>query len=408
MTRPRFVHRLTGIVAGLIAVHVLLAYGLPEWLFLTLTIAIGVLYWRIGALNAATVSVTLVFITVFYWAALKITGLEDSIYYRPDDKYTSFDYENSHRRYEANVQFDQPMAFGDLRAMTRQDAATADIAEPRRMRFHSDSDGFRNDDDYHGQRYLLVGDSFIAGISNGQEDLLVTQLRRDHGLDTYSLAYPGNLADYAAYIRGFVHRHGQDARVLLFLFEGNDFEESRGRKQNVVARYGRRYYAMFSGLNTYRVTMSLLKRSTRTRENGNVVELAELTGRKLAFYKDYAEIARRAQWPEPEGFERTLASLQPYLARVYFIPDKYRVYYKHLGTGKPLPDAQWNYLDGLCRKYALRCTNLTAPLARESDVLLRHGRFTWWRDDTHWNRSGIAVAARVVAADLRADAAAGR
>ncbi|MCK7577677.1 MAG: hypothetical protein MZV65_18990 [Chromatiales bacterium] len=31
---------------------------------------------------------------------------------------------------------------------------------------------------------------------------------------------------------------------------------------------------------------------------------------------------------------------------------------------------------------------------------LKKGELLWWRDDTHWNRAGIAVAARVVAADL--------
>jgi hypothetical protein len=34
--------------------------------------------------------------------------------------------------------------------------------------------------------------------------------------------------------------------------------------------------------------------------------------------------------------------------------------------------------------------------------LLKKGEFTWWRDDTHWNRHGIAVAARVVAGDVGA------
>lgn len=400
MTPPRSVLRLTGIVAWLATFHVLLAYGLSERIFLTLMIAAGVLYWRIGALNAVTVSITLVLITVCYWAALEITGFEDRLYYRPDDRYTTFDYENNHRRYEPNVQFDLPMAHGDLRGMTSRDATTADIVEPRRMRFRSDEAGFRNDSNYHGQRYLLVGDSFIAGTSNSQEDMLVTQLRQNHGFDTYNLAYPGNLAAYAAYIQGFVRRHSQEARVLLFLFEGNDFEESRGRNQSALARYGRQYYAMFSGLSTYRVTMLLTKRLTRAREIGNVVEFAELAGQRLVFYKDYANVARRTHWPEPEGFERTLVSLQPHLAQIYFIPDKYRVYYKHLGADEPLPNAQWNYLDGLCRKHTLHCTNLTEPLVRESDALLKKGEYTWWRDDTHWNSRGIAVAARVVAADL--------
>jgi hypothetical protein len=387
-----------GLIAWLIAFHVLLAYGLPEWLFATLVVLLGILYYRIGVFGAMTVSLTLVVITVVYGLALKITGLEDSIYFRPDEKYARYDYTNNHRGYQANVHLDTKMPHGDLRAMT-----TEDIAEPRYMRFDTDSQGFRNERDYHGQRYVLVGDSFVAGNSNSQPDLLYAQLLAQYGLDTYSLAYQGNLADYASYIHSFQRRDGNNFRVLLFMFEGNDFEESRARPEYALARFGRRYYSLFSDFNTYRVTMSLYKRLTRGRaiREGNAIEVAELAGKKVAFYQPYIAVTRRATWPEPEGFEQTLADLRPVLDQVYFIPTKYRVYAKHLKPDEKLPDAQWDYLNGLCRKYQLRCSNLTDPLVRESDTLLKHGEFTWWRDDTHWNRHGIAVAARIVANDLR-------
>lgn len=399
MSRSTTARRFAGITAWLVAFHVLLAYGLPEGLFIGLILLLAIVYWRGGALAGWTVSITLVVATLFYGAALKLTGFEDSIYYRPDEKYVRFDYANNHRIYQGNVHIDMTMPHGDLRAMTRED-----IAEPRRMQFHTDSDGFRNELDYHGQTYVLVGDSFIAGSSNSQEDMLAVQLLRDHHLDTYSLAYPGSPADYAAYVRGFAQRHGRNFRVLLFLFEGNDFEESRGRKESKLARYGRRYYEMFSEFGTYRVTKSLLKRVTRARsiQAGADLEVAELGGKKMAFYRRYMTVTRQAQEPQPEGFERSIESMRPYIERVYFIPTKYRVYSRHLNPAETLPNAQWQYLQGVCRKYQLHCTDLTAPLVRESDALLKKGEFTWWRDDTHWNRHGIGVAARVVAADLAA------
>ena len=389
--------RVIGFIAWLIAFHVLLAYGLPEWLFASLVIVLGILYYRIGVFGAATVSLTLVVITVVYGAALKVTGFEDKIYYRPDEKYGSFDYTNNHRIYQSTVHTVMDMPHGDLGAMTSEN-----IAEPRRTRFDTDADGFRNERDYHGQRFVLVGDSFAAGSSNSQEDVLVAQLARDYSLDAYSLAYPGNVADYAAYVRGFVKRHGSNARVLLFLFEGNDFEESRGRNASALARFGRRYFGLFSDFNTYRVTMSLYKRFTRGRDihAGSGVEFIELGEKKMAFYKEYVDVTRRVQLREPEGFEQAMESMRPYIERVYFIPTKYRVYSRHMKLGASLPNAQWDYLNGICRKYTFRCSDLTAPLVRESDRLLKHGEFTWWRDDTHWNQYGIAVAARVVASDL--------
>ena len=52
--------RVAGIIAWLLAFHVLLAYGLPEALFITLIVLLGIVYWRIGAMGALTVSLTLV------------------------------------------------------------------------------------------------------------------------------------------------------------------------------------------------------------------------------------------------------------------------------------------------------------------------------------------------------------
>lgn len=391
--------RVVALVAWLFAFHILLAYGLPEGLFVALVLLLGILYWRVGAFGALTISLTLFMATVAYGLALKLTGLEDSIYYRPDEKYLQYDATNNHLIYQRNVHIDMQTPHGDLRSMTKED-----IADPRFIKFHTDSDGFRNESDYHGQRYLLVGDSFIAGSGNSQEDMLATQLLRDYGLDTYGLACPGNPADYAAYVRGFTQRHGENVRVLLFLFEGNDFEEGHGRNGNPLARYGRGYYEIFSGLNTYRVTKSLIKRLTRSRaiRQAKGLELFELGGKRMAFYRRYIEVTRQLQPPKTEDFERAIESMQPYIERVYFIPTKYRVYARHLQPAETLPSAQWQYLSSVCRKHQLRCTDLTEPLVRESDALLKQGEFTWWRDDTHWNRRGIAVAARVVAADLAA------
>jgi hypothetical protein len=393
--------RLLAVAAWLVAFHVLLAYGLPEGLFIALIVLIGVIYWRAGALAGVTMSVALVLITAAYWAALHITGFEERIYYRPDEKYLSFDYANNHRRYAPGVHAGMDMPHGDLRAMT-----TEDIAEPRHVRFETDRDGFRNSRDYHGQRWLLVGDSFVTGHGNSQENLLVSQLARDYRIDAYSLGNTGDLADYAAYIRGFRKRYGDDFRALLFVFEGNDFEVTRRRPEWALARFGRRYYSLFSELNTYRVTQSLLKRLLRGGQihAGSALEMHDIGGRPMAFYRPYVDVTRRAREPALTGFEEELAGMQPFLERVYFVPTKYRVYHAQIAPGEKLPDAQWEYLDGLCRKYALRCTNLTAPLVSEAGAQLKKGEVIWWRDDTHWNPRGIAVAAKIVAGDLRAAA----
>lgn len=86
--------------------HVLLAYGLPDWLFASLVIILGILpHWCVW--RGYGFADTRKMITVAYGLALKITGLEDSIYYRPDEKYVRFDYTNNHRVYQSNVHLDR-------------------------------------------------------------------------------------------------------------------------------------------------------------------------------------------------------------------------------------------------------------------------------------------------------------
>lgn len=407
MTATPTSRRLVNVVAWLVGVHVLLAYGLPEGVLIALALLLGAAYWRIGAVGAVFTSLMLVAVTLIYGLALSVTGLDERIYYRPDERYASYDYTHQHRIFRPRVDVVAATRHGDLGAL-----AGPAVAEPRTIVFRTDRDGFRNERDYHGQRWVLLGDSFVAGTGNSQEQVLAAQLRDRYGVPAYSLAYNGgNLADYAAYLRGFRARHGEDFRVLLFLFEGNDFEESRTRKTGWLARTGRRYYRLFADVNTYRVTMTLWKRVTRTRralDDGTGVELVTLAGRPAALYQPYVRVTERPRLDAVEGFESTLASIAPHLERIYFIPTNYRIYHRELRPGATLPNAQWDFLQAVCRRQALRCTDLTPALVSAAAAALARGELLWWRDDTHWNPAGIAVAARVVAADLGVASAARR
>ena len=54
---------------------------------------------------------------------------------------------------------------------------SARIGVARDVEYHIDHYGFRNDADYAGEPYVLVGDSFIVGSSNTQTDLLAARLK---------------------------------------------------------------------------------------------------------------------------------------------------------------------------------------------------------------------------------------
>jgi hypothetical protein len=150
------------------------------------------------------------------------------LYRSPHEMLATFDYRLGHGRYQPDRQVDMVMPFGDMVGLDR---TTKDaIAQPRRVRFRTDSLGFRNDRDYAGEKIVLVGDSFIAGSGGDQEDLLSVQLRRDYGIPAYNLAFPGELHSYVRYVQSFFQTHPGEARVLLFLFEGNDFPPPKARR----------------------------------------------------------------------------------------------------------------------------------------------------------------------------------
>jgi hypothetical protein len=385
--------------AFLAVFHILLAYGLPPGVFLLLALLLGVFYARVGAIGAVAVTLALLAVTLFYSLALGVTGFGNTIYFRPDEQLSSYDYRHHHRIFRPGATLAMQMPHGDLQSMT-----PLKIAEPRHVVYRIDSYGFRNDADYQGQRYLLVGDSFVVGTGNDQADMLSAQLRRDHAIDAYNLAHPGDVVDYADYVSGFKASHHTDAKVLLFIFEGNDFVESRAKHHSAVALFFKSYANLFSGTNVFRVTQSLYARASRKSKiaGSQYLTLADLDAKKIAFLTEYVEVARSASQPVIGSFERAIQDMRGDIGHIFFIPTKYRVYQKHVNPGEVLPNAAWDYLQGICRQNRLECTNLTQPLVEASDQLLAKGELTWWRDDTHWNKNGIAVAARVVAASLAA------
>jgi len=384
--------------AYLVVLHALLAYGLPPGIFLLLTVLFGVLYYRVDALESATMSLSVVIVTLLYGAVLKVTGLENMIYYRPDEMLSTFDYTHKHPIYAKNAVVEMTMPHGDLQPMTNEG-----IAEPRNVVYKIDSYGFRNDADYRGQRCVLVGDSFVVGSGNTQADILSSQLARDYGIDVYNLAHHGSLEDYAAYVSGFREAYGGDFEALLFVFEGNDFRSYREEKHSAFWLFAKRYYKIFSDTNVYRVTWSLVRRAIRLSAvtASRYIATAEIGGRKVAFHTGYIDVTKRVNKIRLEDFEQAIQSMRANLAHVFFIPTSYRVYHRYIHPGEVLPNVQWDYLNEVCVKNGLQCTNLTEPLIKASDELLKKGILTWWADDTHWNRHGVAVAARVVAGVLR-------
>lgn len=382
--------------------HLLLLYGLPAGIQLAILIALGIFYFRAGALAATATTLAIGIATLFCAIAIHLLGLDQAMYYRPHEQLVRQDYGQGHRAYRKNARIEMTMPHGDLKALT-----SAPLAQPRKVVFRTDGAGFRNDRDYAEGQVVLVGDSFVVGMGDSQPDTLSSQLSRDQGVPAYNLGHPGDISDYLATLRAFRARHPGPLRVALFLFEGNDFETSYepapDQGPSLPARWIGRYYGLFTGTDLHRVTKSLYARATQSKSiatSGNV-RIETLSGQRMGFYMPYVDVSLRAAYAMPVAMAKDLVELAGQTEQIFFIPTKYRVYAPLLGKSG-LPNAQWQALQRMCVQRGWHCTDLTPALVAASDALLKRGQFSWWLDDTHWNRQGMAVAARVVAERMRA------
>ena len=391
-------------LALLASLHLLLFYGLPASILLVILAALAVLYFRSGAIAAVATTISLAIATGLGAFAIHLLGLDEAVYYRPHERLVVQDYAKGHRAYRPNAEIRMRMPHGDLQALTREP-----LAQPRDTVFRTDSEGFRNDHDYREGDIVLLGDSFVVGLGDSQPDTLSAQLEKTHGIPTYNLGHPGDVSDYLHYLEAFRSRHAGQPRVMLFLFEGNDFPEAteyqsaEHETQGLVERWAGRYYSLFTDTAFYRVTKSLYKRAIQSSKiaQSTSVEIKQLGGQRMGLYTPYVQVNQRLEYAMPDAMQQDLIALGAQVEQIFFIPTKYRVYAKHLGA-TDLPNAQWQALSTLCRPQGWRCTDLTPALVAASDALLAEGKFTWWRDDSHWNREGMAVAARTIATSLNA------
>lgn len=399
----------------LLTFHILLFYGLPLKIFVLTFITITIIFFIIKGVNAFIVTISLGVGTLLFGILLKLTGLENAMYYRPQEIFSVDDNSLGHRRYQKNVHFEMQMPYGDLKG---KDFFHQVVPQPRKSVFITDSLGYRNDSDYHGQKYVLVGDSFIVGNGITQPDIITEQLKTQYDIDTYNLAHPGGIEDYIKYMNSFskFFKKENNYKFILFLFEGNDFDihkktETKSEYNFIThfkkAYYRKKgYYRLFNQTNIYRYTSSSINKILYSKKTKEVDKLV-LDKKNLLFcYIKYKTVSERQQIITQDSaisvLEQHLGEMKEKIAYIFFIPTKYRVYYNFATNTarKKLPHQQWKYVQTIGKTLGIEVIDLTPFLIKESKQLLPQKKFTFWSDDTHWNQYGIAVAARVVAKTL--------
>ena len=396
------IHSIYILLSLLIITTTLFFYGfLNDKIIFTIIFISLVLFGFVGSRNALLISLSFLAATLLISLFLNVSGLENRIYYRPYEVLTIFNKKLGFYTFKPNAYLEMFVPFGDIYAIgTRKDIDK----EPHQIIFKTDSLGFRNDADYQGEEYLLIGDSLLAGIDDTQEDILPSQLKRFQ-INTYALGHSGGIREYVQYITYMRHRFGNNFQALIFLFEGNDFPEKfkaagPPKRDNPVSRYFRQYKAFFKETNVYRYTFSLYQRFFKKKWESEVLEI---NNNRMGFLTDHIKVSQRKHYDLPEDLAGMLAAVKENIGHIFFIPTKYRVYYPlaHQDQAASLPHAQWEAVAKLGQRLNIGCTDLTGPLLEASRRLSQDNRFTYWKDDTHWNKWGIAVAAQVIAGKMQ-------
>ena len=389
------------LVSTLALMHAILLYGLiGENEIVLCTLGALVLFFLIAPKISYTLSLSVLLATLALAVGLKLTGLDESLYPSATARLITYDFWRGHQVFKKNKTLHANIPFGDLKALS---LLTMD-AEPREVTFQTDSLGYRNTHDYAGEPYLLVGDSFVVSGGTDQKDMLGSRLEQEHGIRSYNLAaVGGDLVDYTRWIEHFYKNVNNSAKVLLFFFEGNDFEKVKDRERDMPAwrLFLKRYRNLFRFTGLGKFTHTQFNRfKSRSREEPVLV--SPIKGHKIGFLKKYVDITLRPSYPNPGRFKERLERIKNSIEHIYFIPTKYRVYAELLNNGKNenLPNAQWEYLASAAQSMGIPSTDLTRPLSEAAKTLLDKELFVWWKDDTHWNKYGIAVTAKAVAESL--------
>lgn len=392
----------------------LLFYGfIREGAALIILVLLVPLYYYISYLNSALCTVSFLVITLLLNFMIGVTGMMNKVYYEPNMMLEIFDFDFGLPIYLSNVRLKMTQPMGGLKAVNLR--VDGDV-EPRKIEFNTDSLGFRNDADYHNQKYLVVGDSFVVGLGNTQKDMLSSQLRQRYNLDTYSLSHPADITGYSRYVRAFQRKYGSEFKVFLFIYEGNDFPEKYTvikHEKPITSRIGRhlkdlvrRYRNTLTRTNLYRLTYIKYENFRQRNNVTNKTFMENIHGHRIIFSREYSELAKRKIYKGNEDIENAIVDIKDIIECIFFIPTKYRVYH-NFDKEKPdsdlLYNAQWDFLNHIAKKYNIQCINLTDAFVKEANKLLREeNKLLWWADDSHWNKYGIAVAAKAVYEVLQA------
>lgn len=333
--------------------------------------------------------------------------------YRSHDRFTAG------KRYRAGVNTTAVTRFGDLCAIAG--FSRGEICPfwdgPRQHDFVTDRLGYKTLTPLGAADRVIVGDSFLAASGGDRmRDQLGQQLQGLTGLGFHEAAHPGDPGDYLARVAELQALRPLGRAYVLLVFEGNDLARSQpGERLTPAVRppaanpWLDPLDRWWSGIKEtlhhppLQRLLELVAEARRVRNDGDQpvghgVEVVRIDGQTHGLLINNRDKTLDPALRLPAVLRAgSLGWLAPHLLCVAIVPTSYSVYQNERSLAERHPLLQRDLRD--LEAIGIRSLDLTVPLRQAAAA--QPGRPLYWRDDTHWNRQGIAVAARAMAADRR-------
>ena len=394
------------------------SFGLPIIVDITLFLMICFLikfeYYTLIIINTLLI-VVLIFLNLF----LNNNYNENKNFYRAHEKFSSDKF-----IYKKNITSEMLMPHGDIIALEYCNKAK-NLAQPRTQIFITDEYGFRNDKyNLNNSNIILVGDSYIAGSGNSQEYIPANILSELTNKKVYSITSISGPNYYEYHIKQNLDKLNKDSVILLFYFEGNDFDYKFKKKRSLkyfnnipvpyfkyklgfgyeklerykdiifIKTFEKIYQKNYFYKNIRPKSQRLVKKLVAKWTNTCPIRYYEINDEKVGFfYKpivNFSEISTHIIKDE---------KILDKMKKVYFIPTKYSVYQTILKNNKK-PKHEYIYLKKKYNKLGVEVVDLTDILISSAITNLKYNRLIYWKDDTHWNYLGIFAAMEYISNNL--------
>ena len=296
------------------------------------------------------------------------------------------------------------------------------VSDRRTERFTTDSLGFRNPPHLAMRPRvdgIVLGDSFVWGVGLDDSESLTVQLYNRHGLTFYNAGSTLN-ADHS-WVMDLIQRRPVQGGTLVYVFAerrplpeiATGTAKASGLLPALFGPWTLAVERLRSAQDGYSPLQVWSERAMRQLQDdvwlpnsrASYVAVETLSdGRPMAFFKEEIAAVTAKRAVNVEYWQELQRKLGEYDVRllVMLIPSKYGVYYPMLRAASyPAPFDYLAELQTALEAQSIRTLNLGPVFRKEAAERYAKGEFIFWPYDTHWNPTGVAIAADALAQAMR-------